>query len=264
MTIHNPVCARKFGRKLVRVETGQILYCSNPKQFAFTVNEGLSLMEQLLCKHLPFVVLFPLWTETGGLVRAGVGFGVAEHSVKALQMALSQDSLGGGVDEDGRVPGYSISFNFKRNRSFGEVGHFYAGQRVGLWLGPDGPHERNHQGPCQAKYGGLTRCPQLAGVDCGVDVYGRSKKPKDTSGVSGMGLDALIFDVTLVNELDNADINRELCNLAVTRAIEHPHDRLHACCSEVWICGRCFCSSPLMRSFDKSGKLRLTRTWQER
>ncbi|CAB1110325.1 unnamed protein product [Ectocarpus sp. CCAP 1310/34] len=78
------------------------------------------------------------------LVQARVGFGVAEHSVKALHMALSSDSLGGELDKDGKLPGHGVSFNFKRERSFGEFGHFYDGQRVGLWLGPDGPHEGNH------------------------------------------------------------------------------------------------------------------------
>ncbi|CAM9175839.1 unnamed protein product [Scytosiphon promiscuus] len=204
------------------------------------------------------------------LVQAGVGFGVTEHSVKELQMALSQDSLGGGVDENGRVAGYSISFNFKRVCSFGEYGHFYAGRRVGLWLAPDGPHKRNHQGPCGAMYGGLARCPQLTGVECGVHIYGRSKNTKDMSGVSGLGFDALVFNVTLTNEVENAAINRKTCDLAVTRAVKHPHDRLRACCSEVWICGRCFCDSPLMRSFGEDGRLRLTRTdesqsdWTER
>lgn len=172
-------------------------------------------------------------------------------------MALSDDSLGGGLDEGGRLPGYSICFNFRRDRTYDEFGHFYDGQRVGLWLGPDGPHEGNHQGSCQEKYGGLSRCPQLTGANCNVHEQNHSKKTKHLPSVSGMGFDTFTFNVTLINELENAAINRSTCDLTVTCATKHPHDRIHACYAEVWICGRCFCSSPLMRSFDKRGKLRI-------
>ena len=79
-----------------------------------------------------------------------------EHTVKALQMALSKGGLGGEVDEDGRIRGYTIYFNFNRRRSLGEYGYFYEDKRVRIWLGPDGPHDGN-QGPCQLKYGGLGR-----------------------------------------------------------------------------------------------------------
>ncbi|CAB1098290.1 unnamed protein product [Ectocarpus sp. CCAP 1310/34] len=134
---------------------------------------------------------------------AWVGFGVAEHSVKALQRALSSDSLGGQLDKDGQLPGYGVSLNFNRERSFGEFGHFYDGQRVGLWLGPDGPHEGNHQGSCQMKYGGVSRCPQLTGVNCNVHEQNHSKKTKHLPSVSGMGFDTFTLNITLINELEN-------------------------------------------------------------
>ena len=111
----------------------------------------------------PFDFHFSITTDR--MIEAGVGFGVAEHSVKALQIALSGDSLGGGLDKDGRLHGYDISFNFRRERVLGEFGHFYDGKRVGLWLGPDGPHEGNHQASCQAKFRGISRCPQLTGIN---------------------------------------------------------------------------------------------------
>lgn len=209
-----------------------------------------------LCLHRVFCLCLQ-YLFTDRLVQAGVGFGVAEHSVKALQIALSSDSLGFTLNDDGMLPGYNISFNFKRTRSK-EFGHFYRGQRVGMWLGPDGPHEGNHQGACQEKYGGGTRCKQLTGVNLNPHEQNHSKKTKYLPSVSGMGFDTFTFNITLINELENASINRRTCNLAVTSATHHPHGRLHACCSEVWICGRCFCISPLMRSFDKLGKLRIT------
>lgn len=72
-----------------------------------------------------------------------------------------------------------------------------------------------------------------------------------------MGFDTFTYNITLINELENVDINRKTCYLAVKSATGHPHERLHACRKEVWTCGRCFCSKPLMRSFDKLGKLRI-------
>ncbi|CAB1119147.1 unnamed protein product [Ectocarpus sp. CCAP 1310/34] len=189
------------------------------------------------------------------LIRSGVGFGVAEHSVKALQIALSSDCVGGGVGEDGKLPGYSIDFNFKRTPSYDNYGHFYGGKRVGLWLGPDGPHEGNHQGSCQAKFGGLTRCRQITGTNCNPHEQNHSKKIKFLPSVTGMGFDTFTFNVTLINELENVKINRKTCTLAVSSASGHPRHRLPACRKEVWSCGRCFCSKPLMRSFDKLGKL---------
>ncbi|CAB1114021.1 unnamed protein product [Ectocarpus sp. CCAP 1310/34] len=160
------------------------------------------------------------------------------------QMALSSDSLGGQLDKNGKLPGYGVSFNLKRERSFGEFGHFYDGQRVGLWLGPDGPLEGNHQGPCQMKYGGVSRCPQLTGVNCNVHEQNHEKKTKHLPSVSGMGFDTFTFNITLINELENVKINRKTCSVAVSSAIEHPHERLYACRQEVWTCGRCFCSEP--------------------
>ena len=183
-----------------------------------------------------------------------------EHTVKALQIALSSDGLGGGLDEEGRIRGYIISFNFNRRRSLGEYGHFYEDKRVGIWLGPDGPHEGNHQGPCQQKYGGLGRCRQLTGVNGNVHEQNHAKKTKYLPSVSGrMGFDTFTFNVTLINELENASINRKTCDLAVRCAMHHNHHHNHACCVEVWTCGRCFCEWPLMRSFDKLGNLRITR-----
>lgn len=203
-------------------------------------------------------VLFCCVGESDRLVQAGVGFGVQEHSVKALQMALSKDSLGGGLDDEGKLTGYNISFNFKRRRALEEYGHFYDKKRAGIWLGPDGPHEGNHQRSCQQKYGGGSRCKQITGVNGNPHKQNHAKKTKYLPSVSGMGFDTFTFSITLINELENASINHKMCNLAVGLAKEHDHHSI-SCCTFVWVCGRCFCKSPLMRSFDNLGKMRITR-----
>eukprot|EP00903_Cladosiphon_okamuranus_P012692 g11868.t2 len=157
------------------------------------------------------------------LIQGGVGSGGAEHSVKALQIALSGDSLGGELGEDGTLSGFGISFNFRRNRDFDSFGHFYDSKRVGLWLAPDGPHEGNHQGSCQDRFGGLSRCPQITGTNCNTHEQNHAKKSKFLPSVSGMGFDTFTFNITLINELENTEINRKTCNLAVASATQHPH-----------------------------------------
>lgn len=194
-------------------------------------------------------------------IQAGVGFGAAEHSVKALQIALSGDSLGSGADEHGRIPGYNISFNFARCTTSGS-GHPYSGSKCGMYLGPDGRHEGDHDGPCREKFGGISKCPQLTAVN--LIPQNHSKNMKHQPSVNGMTFDTFTFSTTLINELENSSINRGTCNLAVESITNHTRDYMSACCAEVWICGRCFCASPLMRSFDAFGKLRITRLSMDR
>lgn len=222
-------------------------------------SQTVSISQHVITSTVLFPVFVTVLFRTDRLIQGGVGFGVAEHSVKALQIALSRDSLGGGVGEDGKLSGYGISFNFRRDRDFGSFGHFYDNKRVGLWLAPDGPHEGNHQGSCQDRFAGLSSCPQITGVNCNAHEQNHAKKSKFLPSVSGMGFDTFTFNITLINELENVEINRKTCNLAVASATQHPHVRLHACRKEVWTYGRCFCEKPLMRSFDNLGKLRITR-----
>ncbi|CAM9577129.1 unnamed protein product [Sphacelaria rigidula] len=72
----------------------------------------------------------------------------SEHFLKALKIALSADSGGGGADDDGVMPSYGISFNFWRKSRVGEP-HPYSGSNSGMFLGPDGPHEGNHNKECR-------------------------------------------------------------------------------------------------------------------
>ena len=180
-----------------------------------------------------------------------------EHSVKTLQVALSADSLGGGTNKDGVMPGYGISFNFWRESRVGEP-HPYSGSNSGMFLGPDGPHEGNHNEECQKKYSGLSSCRQLPGANLNVHEQHHAKLPKYLATLTGMTFDAFIFTTILLNELENASINRRSSDLMLGRTKDHLTDRLAVCSNELWTYGRCFCSSPVMRSFDVYGKMRIT------
>lgn len=61
--------------------------------------------------------------------------------------------------------------------------------------------------------------------------------------VSGMGFDPFTFSIiTLIDEMENADIRRKTRSPAVARAAQPRHERLRACRREMRSCGRCFCS----------------------
>lgn len=72
-----------------------------------------------------------------------------------------------------------------------------------------------------------------------------------------MRFDALTFNITLMNELENATMKRGTCNVAVERATKQ-NRHVRGYCAWVWVFERCSCESPVMRSFDKLGKVCFT------
>lgn len=68
--------------------------------------------------------------------------------------------------------------------------------------------------------------------------------------------DSFAFMVALVHELENQVINRR----AVDRLVEEVegHKRRMNYKSHLWNCERCFCATPLMRSFDRFGGVAVT------
>ena len=66
----------------------------------------------------------------------GVGAGAAEHSVNALQIALSEYLLERPPNLDGKLEGYEVSLTFVRPQ--------VTNVRPGMYMGPDRPHETNH------------------------------------------------------------------------------------------------------------------------
>ncbi|CAM9232923.1 unnamed protein product [Laminaria digitata] len=76
---------------------------------------------------------------------------------------------------------------------------------------------------------------------------------------SEMQFDRFAFAVSLVNEVENEAINRKSLGQMVGRFRGHSvAERIKVCQAEVWFCGRCFCSKPLLRSFDRFGRVRLS------
>lgn len=66
-----------------------------------------------ICPYPPTCETCSLSFNTG-LLQVVMVFSVVEHPLKALQLALSDDSLGFETDPHGRFPGYGNSFILRR------------------------------------------------------------------------------------------------------------------------------------------------------
>lgn len=193
------------------------------------------------------------------ILRGGAGFGTPIHAVKCLQIALSGCNPGDSANQEGLVQGYGLPFNIKPPADAQvRKPHPLIGKLAGLYLSPDGPHETNHGPHCRALFGGLKTCDELAGVNLNPHEQNHAKKKKFLRSLNVMGCDSFAFMVTLVNELENQAINRRSMDRLVGNAIGHPKRHHVACKLRMWTCGRCFCSTPLMRSFDRFGRIAVT------
>ncbi|CAM9321313.1 unnamed protein product [Laminaria digitata] len=185
-------------------------------------------------------------------LRGGAGFGTPIHSVKCLQIALSGCNPGESANDEGLVQGYGLPFNIKPPEpSQVRKPHPVVGEVAGMHLSSDGPREANHGHECRAMFGGLETCDELASVNLNPHGHNRAKE-RYLHSLNGMGCDSFAFTATLVNELENECINRR----SVDRLVEKQAG-LHgvSCKTRVWKCGRCFCASPLMRYFDRFGRV---------
>lgn len=69
-----------------------------------------------------------------------------------------------------------------------------------------------------------------------------------------MRFDAFTFTVTLINQLESRSIIRHSCEVAKRGSVCHPGPASF-CIAAVWVFGRCFCITPLVRSFDEFDRL---------
>lgn len=136
--------------------------------------------------------------------------------------------------------------------------HPYTGTGRGVFSGPGELHEANHQGACRRCFGILPTSLDLRGGNLNPHEENHEKKEKrHLPSVSSMELDAPTFAVTLIKELQSCSINRALCDAAVRGSVKHSR-HADTSCARVWFYGRCFCGTPLMKSLDGFGRLRIT------
>ena len=183
------------------------------------------------------------------------------HCSKFLQIWCSNGNPGESADSEGRVAGFSVCFNIKWEEpeaaTAGRVPHPYLGEDAGPYFVPDHLHDCNHGADCRDKYGELSTCCQLAGVNCNVQGQNQQKKKKFLAMLNTMGFDRFSFMMTLVNEIENEVINRRSLGHLVDLVRGHERTRSTVCKAEIWFTGRCCCAQPLQLRYDQFGRAKL-------
>ena len=130
------------------------------------------------------------------------------------------------------------------------------------WGGAQGDDEeeesdQGHDPDCRSKYGGLSSCPDIAGVDLNPHKgreFSRSK-PECFRSFEGMDFPDFTYSIRVMNELENERCNERFLGQLLSSVPGHSLEGSAACLSALWTCGRCFCSSPVMRVFDCFGRV---------
>lgn len=191
-------------------------------------------------------------------LRSGAPFGAAVHCSKFIQIFCSNCNPGESADSEGKVAGFSLSFNIKPEETPSErIPHPYHREEAGPYFAPDHLHDFNHNDGCREKYGKLHTCSQLAGVNLNVHEQNHAKKKKFLAMTNTMGFDRFSFMVTLINEIENEAINRRTLQELVDFVHDHASKRSSACKTEIWLTGRCYCDKPLQVRYDQFGRASL-------
>ena len=196
-------------------------------------------------------------------VRSGIGFGRNVASVKSLQIALAPDVLPhDSAGQDFKVAGYGIKFHDTANDGHRHTSngrrrpHPQTGCSSGMYVGPDGPHEKNHDAECRQKYSGLSQCLEISGVNLNPHEQDNSLLGLHVRTLSNMTLEVLTYSLRVIHEVRNEAINMETLTRIVTNGVQHRGRAAATVCAyDIWIRGRCFCNFPLMRVFDRFGRV---------
>ena len=153
----------------------------------------------------------------GNVVRAGIGLWGNISSVKALQIALNIGVVpheSAGVDN--RTRGYGIVFHDTLNDTYSlrmpdgsHRPHPYTGVSCGIFLGPDGPHEMNHNGPCRENYGGPTCYVEIAGLNLNPHEQNHARKGVHLRSFNTMTFPHFVYSLRGLNKLHNEKYNHK-------------------------------------------------------
>lgn len=198
----------------------------------------------------------------GNAVRSGIGFGAGVFSVKSLQVHLAAGVAPHESTKEDKVAGYDAIFHDTTfdDSDFvvpgeGPRPHPYLGRTSGIFLGPDGPHEKNHNPQCTRDHSGLTKCSEIAGVNLNPHEQDHAKKHVYLRSINTMAFPNFTFALRVINELQNEGINRRTLGRLLRSLEEHPVAKINACHKSLWFCGRCFCLKPTIRVFDSFGRV---------
>ena len=145
-----------------------------------------------------------------------------------------------------------MSFNLP-TEDFVRRPHPFNGTTVGKQA-----HEANHGEACRKSHAGLSTCRQLWGFNLNSHEQDNSKKSRYKSSLNNMTLGRFSFFATLFSELENSRLNRWTMDRILGSCDDHSRNS-RSCMAQMWVCGRCFCSNPLVRTFDVLGRLIVSR-----
>lgn len=188
-------------------------------------------------------------------IRCGIGCGDGVYSIMALQIALAVDVPPHESAENFKVAGYDCVWH---DTTFDDKSSEHAKYKMwqsGMFVGPDGPHEKNHSKECQRQYSGFTTCDELAGINLNPHEQDHSKKALYLRSLNTMTFSNFTFALRVINERQNQGFNRKTLRTLLASVTEHPKDSFAGCEAALWRCGRCFCGKPVMRVFDCLGRV---------
>ncbi|CAM9617354.1 unnamed protein product, partial [Sphacelaria rigidula] len=160
-------------------------------------------------------------------VRSGIGFSRNVASVKSLQIALAPNVLPyDGAGQDSKVAGSGIKFHDTANDGHTHTcngrrrPHSHTGCSSGMYIGPDGPYEKNHDADCRRKYAGLSQCLEVSGVNPNPHEQDNFLLTLHVRTLSNMTLEVLTYSLRAIHEIRNgADHSETITRIA--RNSEH-------------------------------------------
>ena len=102
--------------------------------------------------------------------------------------------------------------------------HPYTGFACRTFLGPDGPHETNHNDKCTHKYAGLSTCKETAGVNLNPHEQNDSPKKIHLRSLNNMVFSHFTYALRVINEVGNEEYNRKTLSNLLRRVAGHPRN----------------------------------------
>lgn len=157
-------------------------------------------------------------------IRCGIGCGDGVYSIMALQIALAVDVPPHESAENFKVAGYDCVWH---DTTFDDKSSEHAKYKMwqsGMFVGPDGPHEKNHSKECQRQYSGFRTCDELAGINLNPHEQDHSKKALYLRSLNTMTFSNFTFALRVINERQNQGFNRKTLRTLLASVAEHPKD----------------------------------------
>ena len=104
-------------------------------------------------------------------------------------------------------------------------------------------------------YGGLTGCVEIAGLNLNPHEQNHARKGVHLRSFNTITVPRFVYYLRVLNELQNEKYNHRTLRNLLRGIAGHSESTNFGCWSLLVRCGRCFCSNPVMRVFDRFGRV---------